>query len=136
RDGVELRLHDRGPQRILAGKLRRIERRADEKDTWNAVRSAGGLSAAARGRWAQPIASAPKKTASARQPLRGLDDIQGGAANVHGVAPHHDVEPPRLDYALHVGAVVGQMLRPDLERDGAGFPRLQRDAPEPARLLH
>src|SRR2546421_1236698 len=106
------------------------------KTPWNAVRSAGGLSAIARGRWAQPIASAPKKTGSARQPLPVLDDIQGGAANVLGVAARHDVEPPRLDYALHVGAVVGQMLRPDLEGDGAGFPRLQRDAPEPAQLLH
>src|SRR2546421_9088632 len=102
----------------------------------NAVRSAGGLGTASRGCcWAQPIASAPMKTGSARQPLRLLDDIQGGAVHVHGVAAHHDVEPPRLDHALHVRAVVGQMLRPDLERDGACFPRLQRDAPEPPQLL-
>ena len=33
RDRVELRLHDRGAEGVLAGKLRRVERRADEKDT-------------------------------------------------------------------------------------------------------
>src|SRR2546430_11430927 len=64
------------------------------KTPWNAVRSAGGLSAASPGRCAQPIASAPKTTGSPRQPLRVLDDIQGGAVHVHGVAAHHDPNRP------------------------------------------
>src|SRR3989442_15972830 len=104
-----------------------------------AARSVRGVNTSSGGcGWAPPIASAPMKTrrAMSRQRLRLLDDIQGGAAHVHGVAAHHDVEPPRLDHALHVGAMVGQMLRPDLERDGARFSRLQRDAPEPAQLLN
>src|SRR5256884_5784802 len=86
----------------------------------NAVRSAGGAGTGDGAGRAQPSASAPMKTGSAQQPLRVLDDIQGSAAHVHGVAAHHDVEPPRLDHALHVGSLVSQLVRPDLERDEIG----------------
>src|SRR5437763_13000260 len=78
-----------------------------------------------RGGPAQPAASAP--TSATPRHLRSLDNIQGDARDVHGVAAHHDVEAPRLDDALHVGAMVGQLFRPDLERDGARFTRSQGD---------
>src|SRR5439155_25632033 len=78
--------------------------------------------------WAQPAASAP--ISATPRHLRSLDDIQGDARDVHGVAAHHDVEAPRLDGALHVGAMVGQLFRPDLERDGARFARSQGDTLE------
>src|SRR5439155_5270826 len=100
----------------------------------NAARSVLGVNATSGGRgWAQPMKNAPTSDARHRLPL--LDDIQGSTLHVDGVAAHHDLELPRLDYALHVGAMVGQLLGPDLERDGARFSRLQRDAPEPAQLL-
>src|SRR5436190_6336121 len=66
--------------------------------------------------------------------LRSLDDTQRHAAEVRRAAAHHDVEPPRFDHALHAGAMVGEVLRPEVEGDRPGLTRLQRDAPEPAEL--
>src|ERR1043166_9771273 len=76
---------------------------------------------------AQPAATAPS-SATPRH-LRLLDDIQGDARDVHGVAAHHDVEAPRLDYALHVGAMVGQLLPPHAQNDGAALARAPRGFP-------
>src|SRR5437763_16912400 len=93
------------------------------KTPQNAVRSAGGAGTGDGAGRAQPSASTPMKTGSARQLLRLLDDIQGGAVHVHGVAAHHDVEPPRLDHALHAGVMVGQLPAPVPYPVTAGPPR-------------
>src|SRR6266545_2313476 len=66
--------------------------------------------------------------------LRSLDDIQDDTAEVRRAAAHHDVEPPRFHHALHVGAMVGQVLWPEVESDRSGLTRLQRHAPESAQL--
>src|SRR2546426_992775 len=80
--------------------------------------------------------NAARSTASiACSQLRLLDDIEGHLAQVHGVAANHDVEAARFYHTPHVGTMVGEVLRPDLERDGPRFARPQRDAPEPAQLL-
>src|SRR5437867_2829604 len=64
--------------------------------------------------------------------LRSFDDIQGDTAEVRRAGAHHDVEPPRFHDALHIGAMEGQVLWPEVESDRAGLTRLQRHAPESA----
>src|SRR6266516_2812462 len=122
-----------------------------------AVRSVGDTGAAWGGPGpVQSIASAPMSSApiqSGRRALmRGCDwifstilrpgcvrrpahDIQFYRLDVRGAAAHHDVEPPCLDDALHIRAVIGQVLRPERERDRTHLPGPEGDALEALQLL-